>query len=64
MVVDLADTTGAWLAALALVGLKGAGGGFSRRSFDGVRGGAFSNPLINFCRCGALHLVGDMGVDV
>lgn len=64
MVVDLADTAGAWLAALALVGLKGAGGGFAGRSFSGVRGGVSSNPLIDFCRCGALHLVGDMGVDV
>ena len=35
MVVDLADTAGAWLAALTLVGLKGAGGGFAGRSVGG-----------------------------
>lgn len=64
MVVDLADTAGAWLAALAFVGLKGAGGGFAGRSFSGVQGSVSSNPLIDFCRCGALHFVGDMGVDV
>ena len=35
MIVDLADTAGAWLAALTLVGLKGAGGGFAGRSVGG-----------------------------
>ena len=64
MVVDLADTAGAWLAPLSLMGLKGAGGGFTGRSFGRLRGSVSSNPLIDFCRCGALHLVGDMGVDV
>ncbi|WP_158099858.1 hypothetical protein [Pseudoflavonifractor sp. An44] len=48
MVVDLADTAGAWLAPLSLMGLKGAGGGFAGRSFDGVRGSVLSNSLINF----------------
>ena len=35
MVVDLADTAGAWLAPLTLVGLKGAGDGFAGRSVGG-----------------------------
>ena len=48
MVVDLADTAGAWLAPLTLVGLKGAGGGFAGRSFHGVLGSVLSNSLINF----------------
>ena len=38
MVVDLADTAGAWLAALTLVGLKGAEGRFSGRSFGRLWG--------------------------
>ena len=47
MVVDLADTAGAWLAPLTLVGLKGAGDGFAGRSVGGG-GGVLANSLINF----------------
>ena len=64
MIVDLADTPGAWLAALALVGLKGAEGGFSGSGFRFCFRSFLPNSLVDLCRSCALHLICHMGVDV
>ena len=64
MIVDLADTAGTGLAPLAFVGLKGAGSRLSGRSFRFCLCGFPSNSLVDLCRCGPLHLIRNVGVDV
>lgn len=61
---DLADTAGAGLAALALVGLEGGGRRVSWHRVNFLGGFAFDNSTVYLSGGGPLHLVGHMGIDV
>ena len=64
MIVDLADTAGAWFAALPLVWLKGAGSRFSGSNFRFCLWRFTPNPQVDLCSRCPLHLVCHMGVNV
>ena len=64
MIVDLADTAGAWFAALPLVWLKGAGIRFSGSNFRFCLWRFPPNPQVDLCSRCPLHLVCHMGVNV
>lgn len=64
VVIDLADTAGARLAALAFVGLEDGGRRVSWRRVNLLGGLAFDDPTVDL-GCGSpLHLIGHMGIDV
>ena len=64
VVVDLADTAGTGLTALALVGLESGGRWISWRRVNILDGFAFADSVVDL-GCGSpLHLIRDMGVDV
>lgn len=64
MVVDLADTAGAWIPTLALVGLEGGGRRVSWRRVNILGSFAFCDPAVDL-DCGRpLHLIGDVSVNV
>ena len=64
VVIDLCDASGAWLAALALVRLEGAGSGLSWHRLILHLCLRFDDALVNLHCCCTAHLIGDMGVDV
>ena len=62
--VDLADASGAGFAALTFVGLEGGGSRFPWCCVYILGSFRFSDPPVNFRRCGFPHLICDMGVDI
>ena len=64
MVVDLADAAGAWLPALAFVGLEGGRSGLRRLNILFLSGFRFCDSSVNLGGSSPLHLVCHMGVDV
>ena len=64
VVVDLADTAGAGLAALALVGLEGGGRRDSWRRVNLLGGFTFGDPTVDLSGGSPLHLARHMGVDI
>ena len=61
---DLADTAGAGLAALALVGLEGGGRRDSWRRVNLLGGFTFGDPTVDLSGGSPLHLARHMGVDI